>query len=342
MAAYNGPPDAVDYSFSRANIAQLVAAGIKLVSRYLSHDSGKNLSAAEAKALLAAGIAVLLNWETYADRAAEGYAAGVADGRDAAALARSIGAPLGLVIYFSVDFQPVDKQFGAVADYFRGVRAGLAGQFRIGVYGNDDIVDYLHGQRLVEAEWQTYAWSAGRLSPEADLYQYLNGQRLAGADVDFDKIIHPAELGAWWPAGRTPSTDWFDMADVDDLKNALRAVLNEGTAVGQTNWAGTNRAILSTAQALANRLNEVGGSVVNSGNAIKAAVADVDADVRYVKSAVADPSSGLLVRVAAVQVALDELAAKGGADGTFTLDDIRAAMAGVIDGATIRTPDVSA
>lgn len=213
MAAYNGPPDAVDYSFSRADIAKLVAAHIKLVCRYLSHTNGKNLSASEARALLAAGIGILLNWESSADRARQGYAAGVADGRDAAALAKSFGAPRGCIIYFSVDFQPTASQLAAVGEYIRGCRDGLAGYYGTGAYGNDAVVDYLHAHGLTTAEWQTYAWSGGRLSPEADLYQYLNGQTLAGASVDFDKIIHPAVLGAWWPAGHAPAGSGTPIGD---------------------------------------------------------------------------------------------------------------------------------
>lgn len=46
--------------------------------------------------------------------------------------------------------------------------------------------------------------------------------------------------------------DWYDMADEDDLKNAMRAVLNEGTGDGQTSWAGTSKATLGTAQRLVN------------------------------------------------------------------------------------------
>jgi hypothetical protein len=46
--------------------------------------------------------------------------------------------------------------------------------------------------------------------------------------------------------------DWFDMATLDDLKNAVRAVLNEGTGQGQKNWAGTSKATLATVQGIQN------------------------------------------------------------------------------------------
>lgn len=46
--------------------------------------------------------------------------------------------------------------------------------------------------------------------------------------------------------------DWFDMADRDDLKEALREVLNEGTGGGQKAWAGTSKAQLGGIQSLFN------------------------------------------------------------------------------------------
>jgi hypothetical protein len=55
--------------------------------------------------------------------------------------------------------------------------------------------------------------------------------------------------------------DWFDMATTEDLKTAVRSVLNEGTASGQKNWAGTNQAILGTAQSIVNQNNALKGQV---------------------------------------------------------------------------------
>lgn len=55
--------------------------------------------------------------------------------------------------------------------------------------------------------------------------------------------------------------DWFDMATTEDLKTAVRAVLNEGTGAGQKNWAGTNQSILSTVQSIVNQNNALKGQV---------------------------------------------------------------------------------
>src|SRR5690348_1179506 len=54
----------VDYSWARPSPAHLKAEGYHFAARYLSYDTtGKNITAAEANALRAAGIDVVSNWE---------------------------------------------------------------------------------------------------------------------------------------------------------------------------------------------------------------------------------------------------------------------------------------
>jgi GH25 family lysozyme M1 (1,4-beta-N-acetylmuramidase) len=66
----------------------------------------------------------------------------------------------------------------------------------------------------------------------------------------------------------TPNTgDWFDMATLADLETAVRKVLNEGTGKGQPNWAETEEATLATAQALVNKLGELGYLISYGDNA---------------------------------------------------------------------------
>jgi hypothetical protein len=69
------------------------------------------------------------------------------------------------------------------------------------VYGEADLVDHLHAAGLTAVEFQTLAWSGGRISTEADLYQFSINQTLAGASVDLDEIRHLPTVGAWWPPG---------------------------------------------------------------------------------------------------------------------------------------------
>jgi hypothetical protein len=49
--------------------------------------------------------------------------------------------------------------------------------------------------------------------------------------------------------------------DLDEIKTAMRLVLNEGTGPGQSTWKGTSAATLSTAQASINLLNVIRAAV---------------------------------------------------------------------------------
>lgn len=267
MAAYSGAPDAVDFSFDRIPGKTLAANGIELAARYLSHTAGKNLTAAEAQDLRTHGVGVLLNWESAAGRPLLGASGGAADGHDAAAYAESIGAPHGLTIYYSCDRDITSSQYAAIVAYYQAAKDATAGRYKVGVYGEFEIVEELHRRGVVDGEWQTYAWSGGKLSTQTDLYQYRNGQRLAGAAVDFDHIIHASELGAWWPDGHTPAgggtpiteddmtySDWPDAARKALTDDVASAVVARGVAP----YNGTLAAILND---IRNRIVNVGVKV---------------------------------------------------------------------------------
>lgn len=237
-------PNAEDQSWASLNPASAKAHGIRLVCDYLSHDPTKDWTAPQIRAYLAAGIGCEFLWETNSDRALTGYAGGLADGQSAAAelngLINAVGfrpaAKLGICA--AVDFDTNPSEYGAINAYFQGFRAGVAGQFLIGAYGEADLLDELGG--IIDFGFQTYAWSGGRLSARATLYQYLNGQTIDDAEIDFDRIINESALGAWWPAGYTPSSGGsapitpggnsmsFDAGEVDQIAKSAGA--------GVQNW----------------------------------------------------------------------------------------------------------
>lgn len=198
-------PDAVDQSWGRVDPKKAVATGVKLVCGYLSHDPSKNWTAQWVRAYHAVGIGVLLNWESDPGRPLLGAAAGHPDGADAVnqaqQLIRAVGyAPKNKVgIVFSCDRDTTPAQYPQIDAYYRATKelTGMAG-FLNGAYGEADLVDHLHASGLTSVEWQTLAWSNGRISPEADLYQSSINNTVANTSVDIDKIMHPATLGAWW------------------------------------------------------------------------------------------------------------------------------------------------
>lgn len=187
----------VDYAWGRPRPTVLIAGGYRFAIRYLSHDTtGKNLSAAEAGALRAAGLAIVSNWEYAAGAALNGYAQGAADARDAMAQHKACGGPADRPIYFSVDINATAAQLaGPVAAYFQGV-ASVLGVARTGAYGGYATVKYLLDHGLIRWAWQTYAWSAGVWDSRANLRQVRNGVAIDGVDCDIDQAM-TTDYGQW-------------------------------------------------------------------------------------------------------------------------------------------------
>src|ERR1700693_5021856 len=132
----------LDY-VSGPSIADMKAAGVGFVCRYLSEVNPqtevKILKPDEAKALSAAGIAIVSNYEWYATRSLEGAASGAYDAHIAEAQHANCGGSATRPIYFSVD---VDVDGAQVADYFKGI-ASVIGKARTGAYGSFRVLKYL-------------------------------------------------------------------------------------------------------------------------------------------------------------------------------------------------------
>ncbi len=190
-----------DYSFARPAPSSLVSMGYKFVCRYLSGDpgGGKDLTASEQSSLEAAGIDIVLNWETTGTDATNGYSAGVSDATAAKSEAESLGQPSNRPIYFSIDFDAQSSDAASINAYFQGV-ASVIGLARTGVYGGYYIVNELFGAGLVTWAWQTYAWSNGAWDSRAQLRQTLNG--VDNNQLDDDTGMVP-DFGQYGPGSPT-------------------------------------------------------------------------------------------------------------------------------------------
>ncbi|MFB4314790.1 DUF1906 domain-containing protein [Actinomadura sp. 21ATH] len=186
----------VDYSWGRPDPAALKEKDVAFVCRYLSHDTtGKNLTRDEAAKLSAAGIALVVVWETTARRALSGRAGGVADARHAARQAGEAGMPDGRPIYFAVDFDAQPHHQETVDAYLDGA-AEVLGRDRVGVYAG-----YGPAKRVLDAgkaawAWQTHAWSGGKWDERAHIQQYSNGHEIDGVAVDHDRATRD-DYGQW-------------------------------------------------------------------------------------------------------------------------------------------------
>lgn len=205
-------PSGIDQSWGFADPREAKAAGVEVVSMYLSHDPTKNATPAKIRGYHQQGIAVLLNWESDAGRPLLGGVAGDEDSLAATDLVNKLYGGVGyrpkskLAIPFSCDRDVNASQYPIIDAYYGNTKRVLGASYTNGVYGEADLVEHLHAAGLTGMEWQTLAWSNGRTSPQADFYQSAINMTMAGASVDFDEVMHADQCGAWWPPGHRYDT----------------------------------------------------------------------------------------------------------------------------------------
>jgi hypothetical protein len=76
--------------------------------------------------------------------------------------------PAGRPIYFSIDFDAQPSQQAVVNDHFDGV-ASVIGRGRTGAYGGIGPIQRVFDAGKISFGWRTFAWSAGRWEPRAQL-----------------------------------------------------------------------------------------------------------------------------------------------------------------------------
>lgn len=198
--------------------AEIAAAGKSFVIRYLCWEpSWKHVQGrAEIDQLAAAGLDVGFVWETTANAALAGAAGGAKDGAEAVRQLRALGAipdlcPTGEgTIYWAVDFAATAAQAdGAIADYGRAFAAAAhAAGYRAADYGSASVNDAEAAAGAAdEGAFGTYAWSGGKVSGHAALYQWRNGQTLGGLSCDFTRQLRDdAGLFRFSAAPHAPTT----------------------------------------------------------------------------------------------------------------------------------------
>jgi len=148
---------AIDYSFVRYTAAQLDAAGVDSVIRYLGPPgTPKAISKAELDTLVGGGIAVGFVFEVSTDDATGGYAIGVVHSTQAAAYLAQLGVPSSQPVYFAVD-KRLTTLSPAVA-YFQGI-ASCRAAAEIGCYGQGSLTLRLRSLQLVGYTWQSASTS---------------------------------------------------------------------------------------------------------------------------------------------------------------------------------------
>jgi hypothetical protein len=186
----------VDYAGTRPSPTGLYAAGKRFVVRYGGPGGDwKHLTAGEARALDAAGLALVANAEGSASGLLGGASVGADWARSADAHFRAIGMPAGRPIYLSVDFDVTSAQWPACREALRGA-ASVIGAGRVGIYGGLNAVQWARRDGVARWFWQTYAWSGGRWASGNHIEQYRSGVIVAGGEVDLCRAL-TADYGQW-------------------------------------------------------------------------------------------------------------------------------------------------
>lgn len=207
-----GYPQGLDYAGGYMSGADLTAAGISFVCRYVA-DGGvqlpqKLLAPAEFTDLVSHGIGVVFNWEAGATNALGGASQGTADAQAALSYVMGLpGIPPGYqpVIYFSVDFDATPAQQSPINAYLQAAAAVLGGPQFVGIYGG-----YWPLSRALDAgackwAWQTEAWSGGNIDSRINIMQRntLGYQTIDGIQADIDEA-HTADIGAFTSSAPAP------------------------------------------------------------------------------------------------------------------------------------------
>lgn len=215
----------------------LKAEGFEFACRYLVPPSySKALSWAEAEILHAAGLEILLVWETTAARMRGGAAAGREDGARAYARARELGVPDNAILYFAADFDAQPEDMSALWAYLTAAR-DQTGPYEVGVYGSYRVIEAMKTS-VAKGFWQCVAWSGGRISEAMTVYQAqwqgteeakALGAKL-GFAVDIDECPDTARAGMW--THRQPEPEQVDDWSGHHAAAAIRWGLETGLIVG--------------------------------------------------------------------------------------------------------------
>ncbi len=208
-------PRGLDYAGGYISGADLAAAGITFVCRYVASGGqqlpDKILSPNEFLDLVTNGIAVVFNWESTADAMLGGQAQGAADAQTALAYIQSllaaaqrvgVSVPPGYqpVVYFSCDFDEAPDQDVPVEAYLQGAASVLGGMGNVGIYGAYWICTRAQAAVGVAYIWQTEAWSGNNVTSAANIVQRngLGYQTEDGVQCDIDEA-HSTNYGQFSP-----------------------------------------------------------------------------------------------------------------------------------------------
>ena len=216
-----------------AQAQKMRESGVSFAGRYIGPESwGKTITKAEAELLLGEGVAILLVYESVAERMRGGAAAGAEDGQLVAYHANALGVPAGTCIFFACDYNAPQGDLILCENYIKAAQAALGGVYEAGVYGPEKVVAFLSDRGSCFKFWQCVAWR-NQFLPIANVRQYAwqgdaravdLAKRLGimAVDLDAGEDLH----GLWRPKEPEPASHWYD--------ETVRWAIKEGIVAGPT------------------------------------------------------------------------------------------------------------
>lgn len=159
----------------------------------------RNVTGAHVAQAHAAGIGFGLIFEYAPDDPVRGWNWGDFDARKAVAQLATLGAPAGVLVWFTCDRDTPPNLWPIVADYCRAAAPIMhAAGYRAGMYCGEDLADWLLDRGLVDGTWGTGAtsWNHGHRSDRLMLRQHAGPARVGNVAVDVNSVLQ-ADHGQW-------------------------------------------------------------------------------------------------------------------------------------------------
>jgi peptidoglycan hydrolase-like protein with peptidoglycan-binding domain len=193
----------IDYAWAnpKPSPSCLKQNGVGFICRYFSYDPSKDLTSSELHNAVSNGIAVVVVWETTANRMLGGYNAGVSDAQETKKRLNSLGMGDNPA-YFACDWDASEAEQSTINAYLDGA-ASIIGRAHTGMYAGYWPIKRAFDAGKIAYGWQTYAWSGGNWDSRAQLRQIQNGVTVCATSADWDES-HSTDFAQYPRPGSTP------------------------------------------------------------------------------------------------------------------------------------------
>ncbi|WP_080796027.1 DUF1906 domain-containing protein [Corynebacterium pacaense] len=202
----------IDYAAGVPSAASVKAAGHLGAVRYVSQRRpgseswmlGKPVTLDETRSFAAAGLKTASVYQFgKADSAdwIEGAAGAARHAPQAIALHVAAGGPKNRPIYVAIDDNPSNAQYTAqIRPYLQAFKVALeTAGYRLGIYGNYNVIDWAVADGLGEFFWMHNWGSNNRIHPRTTIHQIrIDKDTVGGVKVDINEV-YAADWGQWTP-----------------------------------------------------------------------------------------------------------------------------------------------